>query len=232
MNGWNPDDDLADLLSDLGEGPPITVPDDLLRARASVPPEPGDGPVAGGELDGDHRRGAHHNGTGSDKAADPDPGVGEPKDFDADTAAAAAPPPAREPRPSTRPAGGAAKAADVVVTSAKLPEGLVEALTMRRLTAAADGGRFAINEFINEAVAKLPTHPGALAKELARYRDRLNVGLTRRDPGHKPTKVLSLRLTPEVDAALDRAVLELYRRDGTVVERQSLVGVAILRALG
>jgi hypothetical protein len=240
MSGWSPGDDLSELLDDLTSSGPGAGDGNEQAGAGDAPESAAVGEAAdGGPIAvpaGLRRRGGGtgHGGSSqgltlvAEELAGAEPAVVGAVTVESGSAqrAPTRPDALRRGREAGRPGG------ETVATTVRLPVGVVEAMTLRRLSAAAEGGRFVINTFVNDAAAALPTNAGALAKELDRYRDRLNLGLTRRDPGYTPTRLVALRLSAAVDAALDRAVLELYRRDGTKVDRQSLIAVAILRSMG
>ena len=150
------------------------------------------------------------------------------------------PVPAPKPAPAPSPAGGEVSPkrrgrpphaqGPRRSTTAYVPEGLVRELKLRRLAAAADGQRLHVNDWVNAAVTDLPTSAAALDRALADHADDLNVGVVARDPDWKPTQKLQLRLHRDANVGLDRAVHELFRRDGSIVDRQDLIALAIVRS--
>jgi hypothetical protein len=96
---------------------------------------------------------------------------------------------------------------------------------------ASRGRRFVLNEWVMEAIGELPAGAPALIRLIDEHFESLNIGIVARDPGWKSTAALPLRVSAEADRALDTARYELYRRDGTKIDRQDLIGVAILNRL-
>jgi hypothetical protein len=113
-------------------------------------------------------------------------------------------------------------------STAALPAEIVETLRLHRMAEAAKGRRFVLNEWVMEAICNLPGSVAALSRLIDEHYDALNIGVVARDPGWKPTAALPLRVSAAADLVLDTARYELYRRDGTRIDRQDLIGVAIL----
>jgi hypothetical protein len=225
MSGWDPAHDTAAALDS------FTAPS---RAVAPPPPrrtvsEPRDVPEPDADDGGDHDA-ATTAGEVGETGSEP---ADAPPEVETDTAAAREQAPAgarQDSRPARRgrPARGDGPRR---TTTAQVPAGLAEALTRRKLSEAAEGRKFVINDFICDQITSLPTGGTGVARELERWGDHINLGVVARDPGWKPTQVIAVRLTAAADRALDRAVFDLYTKDANRVDRQDLIAVAIVRGL-
>jgi hypothetical protein len=201
--GWDPASELREALVALEQTP---------EARRVVGPP--SRPVKAGPEPDDRPAAATPQAPDSDPVVVEEPGEPEPA--------------SEAPR---RGRGRPARSAPARLTSAQIPAPLVEALTLRRLGEAAAGRRFVVAEWVNSQILALPTSAGGLARLLDTHAARINLDRAPRTDGWTPTRLLSLRLTGEADQHLNRLVLVLYQRDMRMVERQTLVALALVVGL-
>jgi hypothetical protein len=115
-------------------------------------------------------------------------------------------------------------------TSFRLPIDVMNELRTLLLEARLNGRRKHLKYFIAEAVMDLPIDAGLLLELIDRHGDELNIGCAAGDEGYRHEGSVSLDISEEMSNRLIDLVEVLFS-EGLIVDRKTLVGLAIVSRL-
>jgi hypothetical protein len=132
-----------------------------------------------------------------------------------------------------RPATTPTKSSDerTRTTSTTLPLPLLDQLHRARLANEIAGGKFKIQQRLNDAILELPTDPEVVLASLQRYRSRLNFGVGTDEAGFIDEGRFTFRVTQTSERHMAQIMSGLYDHLGRRVHRQDLFGLAMIRCI-
>lgn len=129
-------------------------------------------------------------------------------------------------RPATKSSGERTR-----TTSTTLPLPLLDQLHRARLANEIAGGKFKIQQRLNDAILELPTNPEVVLAALQRYRNRLNFGVGTDEAGFIDEGRFTFRVTQTSERHMATIMSGLYDHLGRRVHRQDLFGLAMIRCI-
>lgn len=116
-------------------------------------------------------------------------------------------------------------------TSTTLPRPLLDQLHRARLADEIAGGKFKIQQRLNEAILELPIEPESVMAALQRYRSRLNFGVGTDDAAFIEEGRFTFRVTQSSERHMAKVMSGLYDHLGRRVHRQDLFGLAMIHCI-
>ncbi len=108
---------------------------------------------------------------------------------------------------------------------------LLDQLHRARLANEIAGGKFKIQQRLNEAILELPTNPEVVLASLQRYRSRLNFGVGTDEDGFIDEGRFTFRVTQTSERHMAQIMSGLYDHLGRRVHRQDLFGLAMIHCI-